>query len=364
MFQEELASLEQGMAVIGVIAFGAVGALLWLGLGCWRRALALVATLAVGLCWSAAFAALAVGTLNLISVAFAVLFIGLGVDFGIHYLLRAEHEAGRSRAPLIAAARQAGGVLGLCALSSAVAFYAFLPTDYRGLSELGLISGSAMFLALAATFTALPALAEVLRVDWRRTATSGAALTALVLRLEAFAARRAPGFLIVVAMVAVMAALAVPLARFDNDPMNLRAAGSPAVAALKRFSSQEEVSPYRAQVLVADSEAASRLAAELKELPEVRDARGLADLVPGDQEEKLDLLADLDLFISPLLLAEAAAPSTLPRSDALAGLIATLKRDDALARDEARRLARTLEAVAAASDLALLDVLMIGDLEA
>jgi len=88
MFQEELESLEANMSWIGLIAFVAVACLLLLGLGSARAALALVVTLAVGLAWTAGFAALAVGTLNLISVAFAVLFIGLGVDFGIHLCIR------------------------------------------------------------------------------------------------------------------------------------------------------------------------------------------------------------------------------------------------------------------------------------
>ncbi|GAG41800.1 unnamed protein product, partial [marine sediment metagenome] len=65
MFQEELESLEANMSWIGLIAFVAVACLLLLGLGSARAALALVATLAVGLAWTAGFAALAVGTLNL-----------------------------------------------------------------------------------------------------------------------------------------------------------------------------------------------------------------------------------------------------------------------------------------------------------
>ena len=99
---------------------------------------ALILTLLAGLAWTAAFAALTIGTLNLISVAFAVLFIGLGVDFGIHFFVRLlDDDSADLPSRIVDAGGRCGGVLGLCALSSAIAFYAFLPTDFRGLSELG-----------------------------------------------------------------------------------------------------------------------------------------------------------------------------------------------------------------------------------
>ena len=102
-----------------------------------------------------------IGTLNLLSVAFAVLFIGLSVDFGLHFALRYREELWRGfsqHEALVEAAKGGGGALTLCAISAAMAFYAFIPTDYVGLAELGLIAGTGMFVALFANLTVLPAL--------------------------------------------------------------------------------------------------------------------------------------------------------------------------------------------------------------
>ncbi len=102
-----------------------------------------------------------VGALNLISVAFAVLFVGLGVDFGIQFSVRYRAERHGSldlNEALLATVRGVAGPLLLAAASIATAFYSFLPTAYLGLSELGLIAGTGMIIALATTVTLLPAL--------------------------------------------------------------------------------------------------------------------------------------------------------------------------------------------------------------
>ena len=139
--------------------------LLMIGLRSKRLVAATLLTLIMGLIWTAAFAIMALGTLNLISVAFAVLFIGLSVDFGIHYGLRYQEgmDRGEDHARALGeAAERTGGALTLCAVSAAIAFYSFLPTDYLGLAELGLIAGTGMFIALFANMTVLPAILTVL----------------------------------------------------------------------------------------------------------------------------------------------------------------------------------------------------------
>ena len=107
-----------------------------------------------------------VGALNLISIAFAVLFIGIGVDFGIQFSVRyrderyraARTDPGRRRA----AGVKAGRALLLAAAATAAGFYSFLPTDYKGVSELGLIAGNGMIIAFVISITLLPALLTLL----------------------------------------------------------------------------------------------------------------------------------------------------------------------------------------------------------
>jgi predicted RND superfamily exporter protein len=159
------------MGLVSLVSLGLVVALLALGLRSLRLIVAMVATLFVGLLMTAGFATLAIGQLNIISVAFAVLFIGLSVDFGIHYALR--YREGLSSvhgvtSTLARAAVGVGGALCLSAVTAAIGFFSFLPTAYRGLAELGLISGVGMFIALLCNLTVLPAMLSLLPLAKQR----------------------------------------------------------------------------------------------------------------------------------------------------------------------------------------------------
>ncbi len=106
-----------------------------------------------------------VGSLNLLSIAFAVLFVGLGVDFGIQYSVRYRSERFKSddlTAALVKAAERSAVPLSLAAMATAAGFLSFLPTDYKGISELGEIAGVGMLVAFTSSITVLPALLKLL----------------------------------------------------------------------------------------------------------------------------------------------------------------------------------------------------------
>src|SRR5215510_12207707 len=143
----------------------AVLAILWLALRSVRIIVAVVISITLGLAMSAAWGLFLVGALNLISFGFFVLFVGLGIDFGIQFSVRyraERHDCDDLRAALHSTAMKAGGPLALAAAATAVGFSSFLPTDYRGLSELGQIAGSGMIIAFLTSITVLPALLTLL----------------------------------------------------------------------------------------------------------------------------------------------------------------------------------------------------------
>ena len=161
---EEFATLKEGALLNGVLTILAVLLILWLALHSARIILAVFLSLAVGLAITAALGLMMVGAFNMISVAFFVLFVGLGVDFGIQFSVRyrsERHENDDLREALRNAAAKAGIPLTLAAAAVAAGFFSFLPTDYRGLSELGLIAGVGMIVAFATSITVLPALLAV-----------------------------------------------------------------------------------------------------------------------------------------------------------------------------------------------------------
>lgn len=366
MRDEELESLREGMGWIGLSALLLVACLLRLGLGSWRLAGALVFTLIVGLSWTAAFTAATLGHLNLISVAFAVLFIGLSVDFGIHFLLRVREESVSAKdiaEAFGAATARLGGLLLLCAISTALGFYAFLPTSYRGLSELGFIAGSAMFIALFANLVLLPALASLLGVGQAKVLRAPGSLARLVEALGR-PGRAMPKTVALAALLLVAGScFALPALRFDDDPLNLRNQEAPAVAAFRALSGDAQVTPYAAEVLSSDLAAASSLAAELAALDAVGEAQTLADFVPDTQEDKLFLIEDMAFF-----LAAVTGPGPQVDKDPLDGaarrraveaLIARLEtpgsgEGDGFFGAPGRRLAAVLAGLAGRGDAATL----------
>lgn len=346
MLQDELVSVRTGIGIVGLISAALVAAMLFAGLRSWRLSLAILVTLAAGLACTAGFAALAVGELNIISVAFAVLFIGLSVDFGIHFGLRAREcrvDGLSQPAALTEAARLIGGPLLLCAATTALAFFAFFPTAYRGLSELGLIAGAGMFIALFLSLTLLPALLHLVPDPVGRHSGRGP-LARAADALQRRAARHARLLATVALLLALASALALPQVRFDDDPMNLRDPDSPSVAALSELFDDPRMSPYGAELLVEDLAAAEAVAPRLRALPQVEMVIGLADFVPQDQEAKLAILDQLGLFMAPLFIAPPPepAPDAAARAAAVERLEATLARASAELRPEAGRLLRAL----------------------
>ena len=304
---EELESVRLGGQTAALLSLALVTLLLVVGLRSARLVLATVATLLMGLVWTATFATLAIGHLNLLSVAFAVLFVGLGVDFGIHTSLRYREEAAASGADRAAALRRAalgvGGALTLSALSAAAGFYAFLPTEYRGLAELGLISGTGMFIALATSLTVLPALIALSppRVAAAPAAPRASALATLV-------RRRGRPVLALSVLLGLAGLAALPFVRFDVDPINLMDPDTESVATFRDLARDPETSPYTLDVLAPDLAEAERLADRLAALPEVARATTLADFVPADQDGKLAIIDEVALFLGPVLGSGAAAP--------------------------------------------------------
>ena len=166
MADEEFGTVAEGALLNACLSIGAVLLILWLALRSGRIIFAVLVRLFAGLAVTAAAGLALVGALNLISIAFAVLFVGIGVDFGIQFSVRyrqERHDNGTLRDALIAAGRNAGKPLALAAAATTAGFYAFLPTAYKGVSELGLIAGTGMIIAFLMSITLLPALLVLLK---------------------------------------------------------------------------------------------------------------------------------------------------------------------------------------------------------
>ncbi|MGI9170619.1 MAG: MMPL family transporter, partial [Caulobacteraceae bacterium] len=163
---EEFATLAERAALIAALALCAIAFMLRLAVHSKRLIGAILTTTLIGLATAAALGLAIFHRFNVISVAFIPLFVGLGIDFGIQFTVRfrAEHRAGTQTTDALAASGAGmGRSLGLAATAIAAGFLAFAPTAYVGVSQLGVIAGLGMFVALALNLTVLPAFIAVLR---------------------------------------------------------------------------------------------------------------------------------------------------------------------------------------------------------
>ena len=326
---DELQLLNENAVVTGIAAFVLVSLILMAGLRNLRLVCVLCLTLLTGLLWTAGFAALAVGRLNMISIAFAVMSIGLGIDFGIHLGVRYRELAERGRpgpSALRTAVGDTGSSLLLCALTTAVGFYAFLPTDFAGLAEFGLISGSGILLSLLATLVVFPALIVVVRPRFPLRRPRSSKLFASVVALPK---RRPTAVLTGAACLTVVAVATLPGLRFSGNPLDLRVPDSESASAFRELLADDDDSTWNLQVIGRTPEQARRLAAELSALEVVARATTTSDLVPGDQEVKLGLLEDISLLLGPMTLERRGGDPATPaeRVTALASFASDLECD-------------------------------------
>ncbi len=305
---EQFATLSNGAALNGIGTAVAVLVILWLALRSGRIVLAVVLNLIAGLVMTAAAGLITVGAFNLISIAFAVLFVGLGADFGIQFGVRyraERHEHDDVGQALSGAATKAGTALALAAAGVTVGFFCFLPTDYRGVSELGEIAGTGMVIAFLLTMTLLPALLSVMPSPGEPEQLGYAALAPV----DDFLGRHR--IAVVVCTIGVVLAGTPLLARlrFDFDPMHLQDPNGEAVATYRALGRDPGTGVAAVDVTAPSLTAAQALAKRLQALPTVAGTRTVAALVPDDQAPKLAAIQRAGAALLPALEPAALRPA-------------------------------------------------------
>jgi hopanoid biosynthesis associated RND transporter like protein HpnN len=318
---EEFGSIEENIGLVGALMAAAMFVTLWFATRSVRTVVAIVTTISTGLVITLGIGLIAVGRLNLISVAFIPLFVGLGVDFGIQLSVRfnAERRDGATSLSeaIERAARALGGPILLAAGAICLALGAFLPTEYTGIAELGIISGLGMIVALALNVTLLPALLMLLKPA-PPTSEVGFARAALLDRWLARNRRRVLQAFVGAMLVSIAL---LPLVQFDFNFLHMRDPNAPAMRMLRNLMRDPQRTPNSLSVLAPDLARANRLAARLARLPEVREAITLDSFVPAEQPAKLALIQD-----AALLLDATLNPFDLPPPSDDAATVAALRK--------------------------------------
>ncbi len=348
----QFATIRQDASFNFIVTGVIILVVLWLALRSLRIVLGVVLSIAAGLVVTAAVGLLLVGAFNPISVAFAVLFVGLGADFAIQFSVRyrdRRHRTGGLERALAQAGRHVGAPLTLAALAAAAGFFSFVPTDYRGLAELGLIAGCGMVVAYLASMTLLPALLWVLGPPQEPRPLGYAALAPA----DRFLQRHR---LWIVAATAIVALAGSPLLfrlQFNFDPNALQNPRAEAIATLHQLNNDPRAVFNGADVLTAQADAPATVQ-RLAALPQVASVRTLDSFVPADQDQKRQQIARAAASLDPALTAPRAGASS--DADDVAALKAAAKdlQDNAAetggpGAEAARRLATDLNGLADAS---------------
>ena len=312
---DQLSALSEGAGVAAALSLGLLLLFLILAMRSLRTVVAILITLLVGLVACSAFAVSVVGPFNPISVAFGPLFIGIAIDFGIQFSVR--YSAERHGASGAAETgdlqketfrRTAAGVgapLVVAGAATAVGFLSLFPTDYRGVSDLGLIAGVGMVVALVLNLTLLPALLTLLRAGGFKEA-GGFGWAA---PLDSLLVRRRVWIFAGGGLLAAASATALTGLHFDFDPINLENPKAESVQTLFDLMRDPQTTPYTLDVLTPSPKVAADLAGRLGKLPEVSMALWLGSFVPEDQDPKLEIMEDVRGLLEPTL---SAAPAKDP----------------------------------------------------
>ena len=327
---DEMLGLAWDVGFSSIFSFALVVGVLWLALRSLRLVVAAALTLVTGLIWTLAFAALAIGELNVLSITCGVMSIGMGIDFAIHlgmqYVAAARTGASGSAA-LRAAAEEAGSSLAICAVTSMVGLYAFTAAPYRGVAELGVISGTGMAIILLQTLTCFPALVTILLGE----EVSARLRPALGFRLAPpkIVGSHPLQLTLAAAVLGVGAVVLLPRIYFDSNVVEMRDPRTESVQAFKDLLARGRTSPWSINVVAPTLAEAEQEAQRLRGLDGVEHALTLGDFVPEQQEEKIEILSDAALILeTPNAPAEARVPMPVAEQvQALRDLHAELDAD-------------------------------------
>ena len=308
---DEMRRSQSDMTSASVVSFIAVAVLMFVGFRGLRHPLLSLIMLLVGMTWTFGYTTLVVGHLNILSVSFAVILIGLGIDFAIHYLARylEIRQTGKDLRPALKETSSSVGTgIVTAALTTAMAFFCATFTDFLGVAELGIIAGGGILICAACTFLVLPALVALSDGDLEPKQLPAPFDFRL---LRNFIARFPR--IVTIASIALVLGFGSQVIRmedgfewrikYDSNLLNLQAKGIDSVDVQQRMFEQSDHSLLYA-VSVADSaEDARRLRREFEKLPTVDRVEDLASRLPTTS------IAET----SPSILAFRQRLSRLPR---------------------------------------------------
>jgi predicted exporter len=296
---DEMVRSQQDMIRASLLAAVGVAWLMGIGFHGVRLPLVILLGLGVSLAYSFAATALTIGHLNILSVSFAVVLIGLGVDFSIHFLARYVQSRQRGTGlveGLVESAGEVGPGIATAALTTALAFGCASLTEFRGVAELGWIAGGGIMICAVVTFVIVPAM---VRLTDSRTVPVDFAVSLMGEHWRHRVSESPRVFVSVSLAVLVLAGSSLVawhegrfewLVRYDDNLLNLQADDVESVKVQRRVATDPDGGALFAVSLCASLEEAERMAERMKSLPSVGRVTHLGSFLPGADANTLKQL--------------------------------------------------------------------------
>lgn len=322
----------------------------------WLRPVLTVTALMIAMAWTFGFATISVGELNLLSIVFASILIGVGVDFGVHVLTRYNEARGDGEnvqdAVHIAMMFCTPNVF-ISALTSATAFIAVTAFDFLGLAQLGLIAGAGILLCAMAMLTFLPAL--FLKAD---TSPNDADKPTRAVRLR-FLNPLLERPVLVLSELALFTLIAAPglikvfATPFNYNLLELQSKNLESVFYEQRIIEKSDTSTWYAAFLTRDLAQVQRITQQLKTTPGVGEIKSILTVLPSEQQEKIALLTKTASVLGTATIATPLAPDPQKLVISLKNMEQALENLEeklfaAGATAELKQLSKTLDSVRSA----------------
>jgi len=313
---DEMITTQKDIELASKIALGGVALLFILAFKGIVKPLLAVFSLLVALAWSLGFTSITVGHLNILSVVFTTILIGLGIDFGIHILERykEERQSGNDIFSALQKTLQGTGQGNFSgAITTAIAFGAMVMTDFIGIVELGWIAGWGILFCLIAMILLLPALVtleEKLRKPLYLKSTENSISPKISIINKFFNHYKL--IIVVCTLLVLVASFSLRKNFFDYNLLNLQAKGTEAVKYEMRILKNAGRSAWSAAFLADSLEEVREKEAKLKTLPTIENVESIAAIVPENQKDKAEYLKEnLVPLLSEFFIEEEDEPLSL-----------------------------------------------------
>jgi len=262
--------------------------------------------LVVGLGYTLAFATAAVGHLNILTITFVPILIGLAIDYGVHLISRYEEELRHGRTEqeaLTKAMVYTGQGIFTGAFTTAGAFIAMAFTNFKGIQEMGVICGGGLLVCLVPMMTMLPAL--LLKGHQNVLDHQQGDLSERRARIERLWLDRPVLVTCVTVVLCALAATQVRKLYFDYNLQNMQSRGLPAVEFEKKLIRSADKSVLFGAVIATNLQDAISLQARIEKLPAVGSVESkVAEFLTEDQTRKLSLVNDIKEELANVAFAE------------------------------------------------------------